>query len=91
MEPSWGTKRAIKIPETSQTCLLSVWDYVWDVFLILEAVLEPSWGPLGALLGSSWALLEPSWGHLVALLGLPRASKGPPRAVELKSRERALA
>ena len=36
-----------------------------------------SWGPLGPLLGRSWALLGPSWASLGPVLGLSWAILGP--------------
>ena len=40
-----------------------------------------SWGPLGPLLGVSWALLGPSWSPLGALLGLSWAILRPQRPI----------
>ena len=45
--------------------------------IALGALLEPSWGPDGALLEFCWNPLGPSWGPLGALSGLSSALLGP--------------
>ena len=55
-------------------------DPSWAILGPLGAILEPSWGHLGAILGHLGAMSGPSWGHL-------RPFQGYERSVKTKHRE----
>ena len=65
LRPSWGSFRSLGGP--LEAILEAIDQKGVDSFSLPPS--GPSNGPLGALLGCSWALLRPSWGNLVPLLG----------------------